>query len=242
MFSNCALYAQQNTRLKGIVSNHQNTLEQVLVTNRNNQNSSISNRLGKFSVAAQVNDTLVFTHTEHAPKQLIITAKNLEEDELLIILKPNFTLLDEVKINTKANVALELGILQKPAKEYTKSERLLKAASEMEVSTTGGVMGGGVGMSLDPIINAITGRTKMLKKVIEKEGNNRIFNRIKSNYDTYLQEELLLTQDATRHAFISYLSGIENIDRYLFSANDEANLFYIKQLYLQQFLPHYKAE
>ena len=49
----------------------------------------------------------------------------------------------------------------------TQSERKLQEASSMSMTAGGGLGGAGGGMSLNPIINAITGRTKMLKNRVK---------------------------------------------------------------------------
>ena len=227
-------YAQQSTRVKGIVFNQENTIEQVTILNQKTQQSSITNRLGKFSIGVEINDTLVFKHTEHILKKIIVTPQIITENELTIELKSKITKLNEVVVTTSSINASSLGIIQKPIQEYTKSERMLKTAGDFKPIHLLGILGGS--LPVDPIINAITGRTKMLKKVIEKEDQNTLFDRIKENYKTYCINELNITTEEQCHAFMMYLTNFEKFDELFFSKNIELNLFNIKNIYTEDYL------
>jgi len=216
-------YAQQSTRVKGIVFNQENTIEQVTILNQKTQQSSITNRLGKFSIGVEINDTLVFKHTEHILKKIIVTPQIITENELTIELKSKITKLNEVVVTTSSINASSLGIIQKPIQEYTKSERMLKTAGDFKPIHLLGILGGS--LPVDPIINAITGRTKMLKKVIEKEDQNTLFDRIKENYKTYCINELNITTEEQCHAFMMYLTNFENSTNYFFQKT--LNLIYL---------------
>lgn len=84
----------------------------------------------------------------------------MKTKEVLIKMTPKPGQLDEVVITKYRNInALDLGVLSKPAKEYTPAERRLKAASSYDLT-----VGTYNSVSLDAIINSISGRTAMLKK------------------------------------------------------------------------------
>lgn len=229
-------FGQTNTKIRGIITDNKTTIEQAVVTNKNTQHNSITNSLGKFAIEANFTDTLEIKHKDYYLKKIVLTPELIQNELVLIELKPLSTDLDEIVITTSGINQLSLGIIQTPMKDYTKSERLFKAASSLEPSYLGGPLGGGVSMQLDPIINAITGRTKMLKKVLEKEGENELFDRLKETYDTYCLEELKIYDLEQRNMFLMYVSGIENVEIFVFTKNKETNLFNINKIYKNDFL------
>ena len=111
---------------------------------------------------------------------------------------------------------------------------MLKTAGDFKPIHLLGILGGS--LPVDPIINAITGRTKMLKKVIEREDQNTLFDRIKENYKTYCINELNITTEEQCHAFMMYLTNFEKFDELFFSKNIELNLFNIKNIYTEDYL------
>lgn len=117
--------------------------------------------------------------------------------------------MDEIIITTSTINPLSLGIIQAPVKDYTKSERMLKTAGDFKQIHLLGVLVGS--LPINPIINTITGRTKMLKKVLEKESENQLFDKLKESYNTYCIEELKISDLENRNMFLMYLSSIETI-------------------------------
>lgn len=84
------------------------------------------------------------------------------------------TELEEVIVNKHPEInAVSLGISPKGIKQYTPAERKLATASSAKLNPQG----------LDPLINAISGRTKMLKKELEVEKKERLLAYIGALFD-----------------------------------------------------------
>lgn len=114
--------------------------------------------------------------------------------------------LDEVFIDSKSEFdAVSLGILKRKIKPPTPYERQLYTAGDFKPIHLLAILGGT--LPVDPIINAITGRTKKLKKYvnIEKKQSNFIF--IEDHFTEYMIENLMI-EDEIIGRFINYL--VEN--------------------------------
>jgi hypothetical protein len=92
------------------------------------------------------------------------------------------TELEEVIVNKHPEInAVSLGISPKGIKQYTPAERKLATASSAKLNPQG----------LDPLINAISGRTKMLKKELEVEKKERLLAYIGALFDDEYYGETL---------------------------------------------------
>lgn len=202
-------FGQTNSKIRGLIIDNKKTIEQAIVTNKNTQQNRITNSLGKFVIEANFTDTLEISHKDYYLKKIILTPQLLQNELLLVELKPLSTDLDEIIITTSTINPLSLGIIQAPVKDYTKSERMLKTAGDFKQIHLLGVLVGS--LPINPIINTITGRTKMLKKVLEKESENQLFDKLKESYNTYCIEELKISDLENRNMFLMYLSSIETI-------------------------------
>ena len=84
------------------------------------------------------------------------------------------------------------GILSSPAKKYTKAERHLKTAGDFKPNLLVGLGILGGALPIDPIINAISGRTKMLKKEVLVEREESLLATLKElfadEYQCYTKE------------------------------------------------------
>lgn len=154
-------------RLEGRVYSAEGDVSATHVLNLSSLRASITDANGFFSIAAQLHDTVVFSAVQFKRKEIVVTLAMLESKSLSIPLEEALTQLDEVvvrpflsgdmgrdmrKMGTGPVVAAStLGLPNAYVKPLTKTERELFAATANPF------------MSFDPLINAITGRTKMLK-------------------------------------------------------------------------------
>ncbi|UPT71656.1 MAG: hypothetical protein M0D53_04730 [Flavobacterium sp. JAD_PAG50586_2] len=107
-------------------------------------------------------------------------------------------LLDEVEVKKYPNInAVSLGILQKPAKVYTPAERKLRTAEELHWYSPLLIPLGG--MSVDGMINSISGRTAMLKKELKVERKEYLLQKIEYMFkEEYFLENLKIPKDYLR--------------------------------------------
>jgi len=91
--------------------------------------------------------------------------------------------------------AVSLGISPRGIKKYTPAERRLKTAGDFKPIQLLGILGGS--LPVDPIINAISGRTAMLKKELEVETKERLLALFDALYkdDNYFIKTLKIPED-----------------------------------------------
>jgi hypothetical protein len=99
--------------------------------------------------------------------------------------------LDEVEIKDYSRInAVNLGILARPAKEYTPAERRLQTATGLYPSLYAGTLAGG-SIGLDPLMNWISGRTAMLKRALKAEEKQILLQKVDYYYnDDFFTEKL----------------------------------------------------
>lgn len=160
-----AVAFSQEKMIQGKITSDGNPVEGIDIVNLVNEKSAKSNANGEFQILAKAEDLLVFSSQRFEYKRRIIEQNDLKSTSIAIQMTPRPGQLDEVVITKYRNInATDLGILSKPAKEFTPAERRLKAASSYDLS-----VGTYNSVSLDAIINSISGRTAMLKKELQVE-------------------------------------------------------------------------
>lgn len=169
----------------------------IHVINKTASRFTISNSNGEFVIQAKLNDTILFSGISYQPKEVVVTKTIMASKQLPVYLEELVNVLDEVVVgkiltgdlnSDLANSGVEreinfydLGIPGYKGKPLTQSERRLKEASDLDFSIGGAFTGGGVGMSLNPIINGISGRTKKLKEHVRLEQLDQCLAKVKSN-------------------------------------------------------------
>ena len=182
----------ETKKLEGRVYSDDGDVAATHVLNLTSQRATITDENGFFTVAVQLLDTLEFSAIQYKKKIVVVNTAILQSKFISVGLEEALTELDEVTVtpyNLSGNLlkdlptleldpivtASTLGLPNAYVKIPTKAERELSAATANPI------------MSFDPLINAITGRTKMLKKRVE---------RVRKFYeDSVYQEQLLIPID-----------------------------------------------
>jgi len=169
VFAVTNVFAQQQSpkQLNGKVTADAAVIEGVYVLNIKTDKVTITSQNGDFNIQAAVGDTLLFRAAQFNQTKMKLTAKDFEQGILLVKMIPTINELREVVVRNDIN-ATALGIIPKGQKSYSPAERKLYTASDLNASATAGTMMGG-SVSADPLLNWISGRTKMLKKEVEVE-------------------------------------------------------------------------
>lgn len=171
--------------IKGKVSSADGDVAATHVLNITTQKAAITDIEGYFTIAAQLNDTLVFSAIQYQRKEIVVTTAILASKSIFISLEPAVNELNEVVVmpynltgdlsrdmeSKPILVAATLGLPNAYLKKKTQSERLLIEATS-----------GGAGIPLNPIINAITGRTKMLKENYKRDMRYERTERVRDFY------------------------------------------------------------
>ncbi len=198
-----SLGAQQlfSKKLDGRVYSKDGDVAATNVQNITANRGTITDFDGFFTITANVNDTLVFSAVQFQKKEIVITKEILQQDFLNVTLADALTELDEVvvtpysltgDITTDLDLisigpvvtSSTLGLPNAYVKPISKAERELYAATANPF------------MSFDPLINAITGRTKMLKQRVAR---NKLYSRteqVKAFYaDSLFRIDLKIPED-----------------------------------------------
>jgi len=174
-------------KLEGRVYSDDGDVAATHVLNITTDRATITDNDGFFVIPARLNDTLVFSAVQYKRKEIVVTLSVLESKLLLIPLHEALTELDEVVVTPYnlsgditrdlSNLNIEpvvtastLGLPNAYVKPMSKAERELYAATANPI------------MSLDPLINTITGRKKLLKKRFERNKKYARTERVREFY------------------------------------------------------------
>ena len=192
-------YAQTLTLLKGKITTQVKELNDVNVTNLRSESATSADKNGNFSMFVKVGDTLQFSGLQTITKKCIINENDTAKQLYVVSLEAKVIPLEEVEIKQYPNInAVSLGILQSPAKLYTPAERKLSTATRAYPSAK---LGNFIGVSagLDPLLNAISGRTAMLKKELKLERKEYLLQKIEYLFkEEYFIENLHIPKEYVR--------------------------------------------
>src|SRR5690606_29673735 len=153
----CLCFSQEMI-FKGKVLANTDDLKGILIVNLTKETQTQTDSLGQFRIKAEEDDLLIFTAV-HLWKVRHLVEKTDFEKENLISMEVKAEMLDVVEIVRYNFNPEDLGIVPRGQKRLTVGERrLYTAQSEQHLGT---------------LINAITGRTKMLKQLLEMEREDK---------------------------------------------------------------------
>jgi len=160
--------------LHGKIIVESGTVGGVTIISLVNEKTAISDGNGEFFILAKAEDLLVFSSVNLEYYRRIIETEDLKADILIVKMTAKIIELEEVIVNKHPEInAVSIGISPKGIKKYTPAERKLATASSVKLNPQG----------LDPLLNAISGRTKMLKKELEVEKKERLLAYIGALFD-----------------------------------------------------------
>jgi len=168
---------QDLTFLKGKITSQIKELNEVYVVNLRSDSNTTTDQNGSFPMFVKLGDTLQFTGLQVVTKRVVIGSDDLAKKLYVVQLEGKVIPLEEVEVKTYPNInAVSLGILEKPAKTYTPAERKLRAAGEFHWYSP--LLIPISPMSVDGLINAISGRTAMLKEELKIERKEKLLLKI----------------------------------------------------------------
>ena len=181
--------------LTGVVSSKNGDVAATHVLNITTQKATITDINGYFNLQVSIKDSIEISAVHFKKKIIVITKEILESKLLRIPLEEAITKLEEVvvmpyslsgdiskdlnNLDTEPVVtASTLGLPNAYVKIKSKAEKELYAATANPIT------------SLDPLINAITGRTKMLKERVKRNKEYERTQRVRAFY----KDSLFLTE------------------------------------------------
>ena len=202
--------------LAGRVMVDGNFIENINVANISSNKSVSTDPEGAFTIPVYVGDVLVFSSVNLETKRKVIVAEDLTEAFIIVKMSASIIPLKEVKVNENTSISAEnLGIIPQGQKKYSPAERRLHEA------TTGSGL-----VPLNPILNAISGRTTMLKKEVVVEKKERLLLRLDGWFEEeYYTNSLKIPQE--------YIKGFHY---YLIEDNDFVGALKAKNKTLTKFL------
>ena len=173
--------AQQRDTLHGHISVAEASAPGIFVINKNTGAEVKTNNNGLFKIPARNGDRLVVYSDKTVVREFYIDANAFKNQPYALEVEPQGYEVEEVFVDHTLT-AQSLGIVPKGQKQNTVAERRLYTAAgdrPLWVYALGLLAGS---MPVDPFINAITGRTKMLKKEMAGERGGVVFKKISGVY------------------------------------------------------------
>lgn len=216
------LTAQERAPLSGKIKSDTEDLEGIYVINKTADNSVTTTRGGYFTIPAKVSDTIIFSAVNIIAKEIVLEEADVKSTLLIVPVEKYVHELDELVIVDYSRTinAETLGLVPRGQKKYTPTEKRLLTASSSQMNP----------MGLDPLFNALSGRTKMLKKANETAKKESIVEKI--NY-IYTEEELISKFNIPKEyvrGFVYYLVEDANFARALLNKNETMARFLMSGL------------
>ncbi len=184
--------------------------ENVHIINKTLKKNTITNSFGVFDIEIQLQDTLVFSSIQHELQVLIIEQDIYKNGTVVITLKERVNKLNEVVVgkvltgNMNSDISnvdgepmtsKKAGIPSFQGKPLTPAQRYLKDAGDLNPKLGGSLGGLGASIRLVPVINAITGRTKQMKKYVRLEEREILMYHLKTHVCPVLLNEYPLEDE-----------------------------------------------
>jgi hypothetical protein len=213
----------QKSELKGKVMSTTKDLEGITVTNLRSNYSILTESGGYFTIHVNVNDTLQFSAVQFKDRKVVVKATDLSTNLFFVNLELVSYTLKEVVIDQHKDInAVSMGILALPAKKYSPAERKL-----YEATTGGGIV------PLNPILNAISGRTNMLKKEIEVEKKEYTIRKLSEWFEAEFYSERFKIPTDYIEGFQYFLADDPQFENAVRSKNKTLTVFLMGEVAVQ---------
>jgi hypothetical protein len=189
---------------------------------------------------------LQFSSIQHKLKTIIVNETIIRFKALSVNLEEQINELDEVLVGKvlTGNLLLDIntttgeppinfydvGIPGYTGKIATQSERRLSEAGEFKPKMLLGVLSGG--LPLNPILNGISGRTKMLKNRVKTEEKEALMQSVKGRLakDFFISNPL---DETLKMDFFYFCADDENFLKYCKNQTDFKILIFLRMKYRQ---------
>lgn len=166
-------------RLYGKVVSNIEAVPGVFVINKRTGAEAKSDNKGLFNLEVKIGDELAVYSAKIVTRNFTVNKEWFDDNPFIISVDQQMYELEEVVIDHQVT-SESLGLVPKGQKQYTPAERRLYTA------TTG---------LLDPLINLITGRTKMLKKALETEKKEMLIQEVNGMFSEAEIQQLNIPEE-----------------------------------------------
>nr|WP_297310314.1 hypothetical protein [uncultured Flavobacterium sp.] len=189
-------------------------LNDIAIQNVSAKKTVYSEKGGYFKLPITVNDTIMFSSENYKPINIIITPEDLKSRFLYVSLEPNENTLEEMVID---------GSISKNIYSNAKA-RKVGMYKRLHTATSGG--------PISQLVNILSGRTKLIKKIIEMEKQSDLAEQlISSMSEDYFTQDLKIPKE-----------NIGNFGFYLIDDIDITEAVKRRNTYQLEFLLPIKAE
>ncbi|WP_396635019.1 hypothetical protein [Maribacter sp. R86514] len=227
-------FGQDNTTLlKGKVSSSKNDVSNVLIVNLNSNKSTITDSLGIFSIEVKLKDSVRITAVQYLPKEIVISESHMNSSLITIQLIDNIIDLKEVivtpynltgdidrdidRLHIEPTVtSYSLGLQNADVTKMTQSERLLQEADRgkyvsLQIMDEYGKLneilsyvGLSVKVNTHKIMNKVSGRTKSLEEMVERDENMNLEKEIIYKFSKRTIAEHFNIPESNVNGFLTY--------------------------------------
>jgi hypothetical protein len=174
-------FSNAQTLLKAKIICQVDNLEAISVFNSTTNTFAKPSNLGFFEILAQPNDVLFFSGIQIQETKIVLQENDFTKKMFFVRLNFKINVLEEVNVQNSNDInAVSLGIVSKSIKNFTPAERRLNEAGDFKPIQLLGLLGGS--LPLNPILNAISGRTKQLKKQLVVERKEILITKLNTLY------------------------------------------------------------
>lgn len=215
----------------GLVESKDSLLKNVHIKNVSSGKFSVSDEEGLFQLNIRPGDTLVMSHVGMEDLISFMRPSDLQESPVIFMMSESSQELKEVIVNETSEInAVSLGIIPKKIEKLSLNERRLKQAGDFKPIHLLGILGGS--LPLDPILNAINGRTKRLKRNINFEQKERNIAYLEINFTEYMQKRMQLTEHEIR-LLINEVIEQDQLSAVIESKNSAQIEFYLEDQWIK---------
>ncbi|MGO4921249.1 hypothetical protein [Maribacter spongiicola] len=223
----------KSTLLNAKVSSSKNDVSNVLIVNLNSKKSTITDSLGLFSIEVKLKDSVRITAVQYLPKEIVISESHINSSLITIQLIDNIIDLNEVtvtpynltgdidrdidRLHIKPTVtSYSLGLQNADVTKMTQSERLLQEADRgkyVSLQTMDeygklneilSYVGLSVKVNTHKIMNKVSGRTKSLEEMVERDQNMNLEKEIIYKFSKQTIAENFDIPESNVNGFLTY--------------------------------------
>lgn len=222
-----ALAQQQRLIITGKIIAQTYYVSDILIVNIDAGRETRTDSLGNFHLPAKNGDIIHITGPSIVSLQLTV-GKDINSGEIITVQPTEAYELEAVEVNKLGITSESLGLVKENQKRYTPAERKLYTAGDFKPIHLLGIIAGG--MPLDPVFNAINGRTRMLKKAVAVERKETALETMTGIFtSTDIQNNFAIPEEYVK-GFLYYCVEDKECLAALLSGNDEMLELYMAPL------------